>query len=516
MINHAFSFRYRAILAFALAPFLAACDTGPSDPLAAARQAIADGQPRTALDYATAGLETDPSSPALLLIAADAALAIGQPDRAITELEKISDGQEQYKTAQAKLAQAQIEGGYLQAASETVQALDVDTPLAQRVLVMFHLANGDPGTAFEKLDEGLESYPDDPVLITFDADRIWGTGRVTNAIDRLAPALSVNPAVYEAHLFAGKAKLASRDIDDAEGHFKKVLSVRPVDQTAMLAMAAIANDRGDTQSANNWLNKVGESVEPSPAFVLFAAQMAYEADDLDRAFQMVEKVPAPLAGQPEFMRLRGLIDARRDQHAMAALSLGNYVKETGGDVLTRQLLARSLGEEGKFAEAWAAIDPVIGHPQMDMAGLGLALQIAQRASPSDAGRIASLMEKREAAPSFTEQMVKAGKAIRAGDWAKADEIYAPLVAGEGKNDPALLNNAAAVKSKLEQHAKAVALARRALREAPDSPEIMDTLGWALWQEGSNVAESRALLTKAREGAPGNREIADHWAIAHAQ
>ena len=113
-------------------------------------------------------------------------------------------------------------------------------------------------------------------------------------------------------------------------------------------------------------------------------------------------------------------------------------------------------------------------------------------------------------------MREAGAAINAGDWEKADAIYAPLINGMGQNNPALLNNAAAVKTQLGQHDEAVALARRALAEAPSSPEIMDTLGWALWKKGGNVAEARSLLQKAVEGAPSNREIGDHWAIVHAQ
>ncbi|MEL7190162.1 MAG: tetratricopeptide repeat protein [Pseudomonadota bacterium] len=508
--------RMAAVCALAFSPMLVSCDTLPSDPLAAAKEALANGEPRSALDYATAALENDPNNTALLLIASDAAMALSEPDRAITELEKISSDAPEYELAQAKLADAQLEGGYLQAAEQTIQGIELDSPFAHKVMVKFHLADGEVARAFEALDAGLEAFPDDPALVTYDADRIWATGNVDKALSRLAPALEVEPIVYEAHLFAGKASLSSRDLTEAEGHFKKVLSVRPLDQTAMLAMAAISNDRGDTETAANWLNKLGESVQPSPAWALFSAQMAYQADDLDRAFGLVEKVPASMASQPQFLRLRGLIDARRDQHAMAALSLGAYVEETGGDILTRQLLARSYGEEGQFLEGWQAIKPVIDHPQMDMAGLTMAYQLAQRASPSDLPKVEALIEKKQAAPDLRAEMIEAGEAIRAGDWAKADAIFKPLVAGKGKNDPALLNNAAAVKSKLGQHEEAIGLARRALEQAPTSAAIMDTLGWALWEKGGSVAEARAMLTRARDAAPGNQDIANHWAIAHAE
>ncbi|KWV91731.1 tetratricopeptide repeat protein [Erythrobacter sp. YT30] len=521
MKNHTNDLRWRpligaAALVMALGPALASCDMGPSDPVAAAEEALANGEPRTALDLIDQAIDADPTNPALRMLSGDAAMALANPDRAISEFERITSKDPQYSEARAKLAEAQLIGNYIDAAGKTVDMLEMDNPVAFIATIGFQFASGEPEKAYATLDGGLEKFPDNPRLITIDAERMWTQGKMDDALERLEPALKIEPPVAQAHLFAGQLQLTTRDAREAEAHFQKVLSVQPLHQTAMLAMAAISRDRGDAEAAVNWIRKASEAGPSHPIGLLFTAQMAYDADDLSQAFALIEKAPPAFAGEPEFVRLRGMIDARRDQHAMAALSLGNYVDQTGGDVLTRQLLARSLGEEGQFDKAWNAIAPVIDHPQMDGAGLLLALQIAERASPKDVARINSVLQKRQAAPLLQKDMVEAGQAIRAGDWAKADAIYAPLVTGAGKNDPALLNNAAAVKSKLGQHEKAVALARRALAEAPNSPEIMDTLGWSLWQQGDNKAEARALLTEAREGAPGNREIADHWAIAHAE
>ncbi|MEL7198242.1 MAG: tetratricopeptide repeat protein [Pseudomonadota bacterium] len=518
-ISEQFRPRMKAIavpLALVFAPVLASCDTGPSDPLAAAQEALANGEPRSALDFVDQAIDSNPADPLARMVAGDAALALANPDRAISEYGRIAESDSQYSLARAKLAEAQLMGNYLDSAGKTIETLTMDNPTAFIAAIGYQFALGEPDAGYALLDEGLKKYENDPRLITIDAERLWTQGKADAAFARLEPALAIEPPVAQAHLFAGQLELTFRNATAAQDHFEKVLSVRPMHQTAMLAMAAIARDSGDTTAAGNWIDKANDAGPSHPIGLLFAAQMAYDADDLPRAFALLEKAPPAFSGQPEFVRLRGLIDARRDQHAMAALSLGNYVDQTGGDVLTRQLLARSLGEEGKFKEAWDAISPVIDHPQMDAAGLALALQIADRASSSDVPRIAALLKQREAAPVLNEEMVEAGKAIRAGDWAKADAIYTPLVAGKGKNDPALLNNAAAVKSKLNQHGEAVALARRALEEAPQSPEIMDTLGWALWNQGGNIAEARSMLTQARQGAPNNKEIADHWAIAHAE
>ncbi len=498
-----------------LTPALAGCDTGPSDPFAAAQKALSSSEPRTALDLVGQAIAADPDNPAIRIVAGDIAMALSQPDRAIAEYGRVAESAEQYSLARAKLADAQVTGNYLQAAQEIVENLTMDNSMAFTAAVGFYFAKGDADAGFALLDEGLTKFPDDPRLITLDAERIWARGQAHETFARLEPVLARRPAIAQAHLFAGQLRIGLRDISEAQEHFELVLNVHPANQTAMLAMAAIAQDRGDTQEASNWINKANQTGTPHPIGLLFSAQMAYDAGDISRAFELIELAPAIYSREPEFARLSGFIDAARNQHAMAALALGDYVEMTGGDPLARQVLANSLAEQGKFAEAWAAIGSVVEHPQMDGTGLLLALRLAEQTSNGDAARIRAMIERRDAAPSIAVQMREAGAAIRAGDWAKADQIYAPLIEGDGKTNPALLNNAAAVKTKLDDHDAAVALARRALAEAPNSPEIMDTLGWALWQKGGSASEARALIDRARQGSPGNREISEHWAVVSA-
>jgi len=501
--------------ALLLTPVLAGCDAGPSDPFAAAKEALAAGQPRTALDLIGEAIDADPNNPAIRIVAGDAAMALDNPDRAITEFQRVSEGHDSYSLARAKLAEAQVMGNYMEAARETLDSLAMNNALSYTAKIAFHLANGETVEAYDFLDLGLERFPSDPRLVTIDAERLWAQGKADATFERLNPVLVLRPAVSQAHLFAGQLRLGMRDGEEAKEHFQQVLTVRPMHQTAMLAMAAIARDAGATQEAGNWINKASEAGPAHPVGLLFAAQMAYDAGDLQRAFELIEKAPSAFVNEPEFARLRGMIDAGREQHAMASLALGDYIKATGGDPFARQVLANSLAEQEQFDKAWDAIAPVIDHPQSDEKALILALAIAEKTNKGDASALRAIIERRRKAPSIDAQMREAAAAIRASDWLQADGIFAPLIDGAGKSNPALLNNAASVKTKLGQHEKAIALARRALEEAPGSPEIMDTLGWALWQGGGDKDQARQWLQKAREGAPANREIAEHWAIANA-
>ncbi len=501
--------------ALVLAPLLAGCDTGPSDPFLAAQEALAQGAPRTAMEHISDALSDRPDDPEVQMLAGDIAMALGNADRAVTEYKRIVEGPGSSSLAKAKLAEANVMANYMSAAEESVADLTFDIPLAYTAAIALALAKGDYDTASTQLGAGLAKFPNDPRLVTIDAERLLQNAQPDQAAQRLAPVLKVTPAIAQAHMVAGQLALARRDIEGAKESFGTVLKARPNDQTAMLAMAAISRDGGDEAEAANWINKANQAGPPHPIGLLFAAQMAYDAGEIDRAFALIEGVPPGLAGDPSFARLRGFIDAARGQYGAAILPLKSYVAQSGEDYLARRVLAESYAETGEFANAWTTIEPVLRDPQVDGGALLLALQLSEKTGRGSPAAIRQMIEQRKQAPDISEQMRAAGVAIRAGDWAKADAIYTPLAQGAGKTDARLLNNAAAVKTRLGKHSAAVALARRAYAQAPQSAQVLDTLGWALWKEGKSVPEARTLLTKARGEAPGNAEIAEHWAIAHA-
>jgi len=505
-----------AALALAFSPLLAGCESQPDDAFAAARLAYNRSSPRTAMEHIERALDARPEDARVAMLAGDIALALGNAERAVSMFERASSTEDPSSIALAKLAEAQIMANYLSAAEKTLASLRYDVPLAYTAAIAFSLAKGDLDTAYARLKEGLAKFPDDPRLVTIDAERLWDNGQPLAAARRLAPVLEHEPAIAQAQMLGGRMAMSRRALDEASARFTAALNVQPANQTAMLALAAIAHDRGNPDEAANWINKANSAGSPHPVGLLFAAQMAYNAGEIERAFELIETVPQGLSNTPSFARLRGLIDAARGQYGTAVLPLRDYLEQASDDYLARRMLAESHAQIGEFGNAWSTIRPVLDDPQADEGALALALALAERAGSSEVPRIRSLLEQRASRPTFDRELVAAGEAIRAGNWKEADAIYAPLVDGAGKRDAVLLNNAAAVKSNLGEHEAAIALARRALQLAPRSAQVLDTLGWALWQSGQKRDEARTLLAKARQAAPGNTEIARHYAVAAAR
>ena len=75
-----------------------------------------------------------------------------------------------------------------------------------------------------------------------------------------------------------------------------------------------------------------------------------------------------------------------------------------------------------------------------------------------------------------------------------------------------LNNLANALIELKDFSQAVKVAEQAATKAPNSPLVIDTLGWALFNAGQ-TDRALQLLRDARLRAPDNAEIRTHLAIA---
>src|SRR5690606_41146376 len=82
------------------------------------------------------------------------------------------------------------------------------------------------------------------------------------------------------------------------------------------------------------------------------------------------------------------------------------------------------------------------------------------------------------------------------------------------DNPVMLNNLAWLYSRTGD-SRALATAERALELAPESPQVMDTLGWILHERGDD-ARAVELVGKARELAPDVPEIRYHHAAPLAE
>ena len=73
----------------------------------------------------------------------------------------------------------------------------------------------------------------------------------------------------------------------------------------------------------------------------------------------------------------------------------------------------------------------------------------------------------------------------------------------------MLNNLAYAHSRMDNNAKALGYAMRALKLAPNNPSVMDTAGWLLVETGGDRSRALDLLRAAARKAPDNTTIRAH-------
>jgi FimV-like protein len=103
--------------------------------------------------------------------------------------------------------------------------------------------------------------------------------------------------------------------------------------------------------------------------------------------------------------------------------------------------------------------------------------------------------------------------LKAGQHKLAIEQYQRLLQADAKNLRAL-NDLAWLYQK-EKDPRAVTTAEQGYQLYPDNPDITDTLGWILVEQGE-TARALELLQKAAEKAPQSTEIRYHLAVALAK
>ncbi len=489
------------------------CDDTPSDPLAAAIEKSEQGNLSEARIFVQQALKQNPADPEAIMLYGKTELALENPVGAAEQFKKLIGNAKYGEEANALLAKSYLQSGNTDLALETLENGTSKSGLSYAVTVVAQLSEGESDKALAVLDEGLALFPDSVDLIVLDAKRAYDQRDLPKARASLGNVFEKRPSMIEARLLAGRLELSDRNLDAAKEHFEKVLTSNPWNLPAIFSMAAIARESGDAETAAEWVGKAKEISPENPIGAFFAAQMAFEEGDIDQAHMLVQATGSKGAEFAELRKLRGLISAQRGQTHTAISELERFFRLGGDDPAARIVLAQQYASTGASQKAWDILKPALSRANATAATLQLGASLAGKLGLPEQQTLAQRVRSAKSGVPYAKELVEAGKAIRAGQWAKADTIYQRVLNTGGDADPIVLNNAANIRLERGDRVGAVGLARKAFMLAPSDPIIMDTLGWSLLQADPQSSEGRDLITKALELAPGNVEINNHWIAA---
>lgn len=491
-------------------------------------------------------LASEPDNRALQTQLATAYLQAGTPAKAAELLRSGGDSADVQRAALLVSAIARAEGS--PAARAQVDALvaahPADARLANLAAVYYSRA-GDPDAGRRTLNTALKGGSEPGILLLALAQLEWSAGQRGAADAAIARLLKLEPGNAAANMAAGQIALARGSLDNARTHFEAVRAARPESFDARLLLAQVALGQANGKHADELL---GEAVKLAPhsATVRNAAgTLNLNFGRADRALEHFREAVALDAADPvgwfnlaRTQRALGQAGAARDslQKALAAradwlpavaalVALDIEAKDSDAAFARVEELKKGMPRSPEVrvleGDAQAAVQR--------FAAASAAYEAAFALSPSApvairdyraraAGSLplpARLLERWAASnPRDVEaRIVLADAALRRGDRPAAAEHYRALLAVRPA-DSVALNNLAWLYFELGDK-RAVALAREAVRLAPQSPAINDTLGWILVQQGA-ATEGLEYL-KAAVGQPGaTAEVRYHHAVALAR
>lgn len=399
--------------------------------------------------------------------------------------------------------------------------------------------------------------------------------RLDDALEAFGAALQIDPKSEVALYGKTIALEQMGRLDEALNNIRVILKLNPRSMPAYLKWAEIAARRNDDGHVRSALGAAIKSAPGDPAPRLAFARYLAGRNDQGGAVKAVESVLNIQPKNTDALELLGTIDLAIGKKSDAVATFRHLAALAPGAPGPEIFLARALFANGDQAGANAALRSAVAlgpasaevrQAEIDMllaekdtSGAIGSAEVYQKANPGTeadliladtlarAGRQDQAMivyqKSFSARPASMTVLRLAGTAASNGDTKTAAEAlsgwikdnpgdnparlaYASLLMQQGKTDEAIgqlreilktdaynlhaLNNLAWLMADRDPKT-AIALANKATSLAPNSSEVLDTLGWLQFKHGS-AAEGLSALKKAHDLSPQDGEISYHLAL----
>ena len=442
-------------------------------------------------------------------------------------------------------AQFLLQAGKVDAAKKSLEELTTKAPdfipaWIQLAEIAFTQRRFDDAMA--SLDRVTARYASSPEASLLAARVRLAQGETAKAITVLEAAVARFPQAPLMHHHLGLAYAASNDLPRATASLSQALVLAPTLVQSALALAEVELKQGNTLLAITSLQKIVQENPQSPEAQLLLAQAHRAQGNLEEALKLYRNVdsvqtqnPMPIqqAGMT-LLQLNRKTEARQSFTRALTLAPG-YLPAieqlTNLDITEKNLPAARSRIEAELAKtpnaaplhllmsrvAFANNDLVAGE-----AALKKAIELAPD-SPAAYTQLAQfyLYSKQDdkAAPYLQSAFEKNPKDTNAAmllgtlqerlrDFKGAQSTYEKAIAANSSSG-ALYNNLAYLYAEyLGEPAMGFEAAQKARTLLPNSPQVLDTLGWSLFKQGQ-YGRAQPFLQDAADKLPDVAEVHYH-------
>jgi putative PEP-CTERM system TPR-repeat lipoprotein len=294
---------------------------------------------------------------------------------------------------------------------------------------------------------------------------------------------------------------------------KQVSAKAPNDPSVLIAYAKAQLAGGDNTGAKSTLTSATHVADYNPDLQVEIALLQLVANNLAGAAYSLEK---SLSSEPDYLPAMALMTevelrqadfAKAEQRARSIVA--KYPKRAAGYGLLGDI-ATARGQTPSALDAYRRAHQL--EPSTDSL-LRLFRTLASQDGEKPALKLAEQWMKIHPKDALTQRAL-ADSYARGGNFVLAKAAYENLLK-IAPDDGTALNNLANVLLRLKDPA-AVKIAEQAVDTNPANPNAIDTLGWALFNQGGQTDRALQLLRDARLRDPDNPEIRFHLATVLAQ
>lgn len=539
--------------------------------------------PQRAIDALEGGLAKAGDDAQYLALLGSAYLQAGESRKGGEYLQKAVEISPETSAIRAQLALSHLASGDTEKAVAELESVteSAQSPMQADVMLVLTLLQT---KEFDKAAKAASALADklgkDPMPYNLLGVALLGKGDMAGARAAFEKALEIEPKFTVADLNIAQIELRAGNRDAAEARYKAILTKDAANANALLGLAALAEAAGKPEDAQRWLEQAWEKNPNNVQVGGTLAQRYLNRGERTKAIGIARLLETSQPDNPLVMRLLGTALLANDETANAlvyfrklsdlqpksaeawTLLAGAEFRAKDGKAAERAL-ANALANDPKYAPALVAqVEYLIREKRTDEArrvvetiktafpesSLGLkyegdlANQLGDQAGALKAyaaayAKAPNAMVVQQLAVAKARANDAAGAIALLQEWlAKepkdlaARQLLALQLQAQGKSDEAIKEYAAVVDASprnvlainnlawLYNEAKdprAVGLAERAHELNPDSPEIADTLGWVLVSNGQ-VERGINVLQQAAVQAPHLPDIRYHLAAAFAK
>jgi tetratricopeptide (TPR) repeat protein len=368
---------------------------------------------------------------------------------------------------------------------------------------------GENGRAAEEAHTALRLQPDSELAILTLAQV---TPDPQQAQKSIAAFIAAHPKAREVRLAYARMLVDQKQFDQARGQFETLLKAQPQDLQSLYALGILALQMKNTKAAEQYFTRyldllsARDNDEHDPSQVLLIlAQIAEERGDTDAALRWLEKIDDADGQKPAWFNAqlqRAQLTAKRGDLAGAQRILAELKPESTGDQV-QVVLADSmiLREAGREPAAYAALeDGLKRFPNNNDLLYDYAMMAEKRNNL--ASMETSLRKIIAQAPNSQQAYNALGYAL-ADRNLRLPEAFALIDTALklAPDDPFIMDSMGWVQFRMGNLKQAEQQLRRAYALRPD-PEIAVHLGEVLWAEGQK-ADAQQLWREVRSKDPKN-------------